>query len=246
MMQMVRGNGNCYADLAVRKTPPFFFCHLYLLSDEPMTTTPSKTRILIVEDDQEIRHTYSVIINGSPKYEVVNAYASCHDAIRNLFTDHPDIVLMDIELPGMNGIQGTRVIKERFPKVEVIMVTVHEDNDWVYQALKAGASGYITKSSNYHELLSALNEIVKGGAPISSHIARRIVEDFHLSTASPLSKRETEVLSLISQCKTYTQISEELLISKQTAKTFIKNIYAKLQVNSKAEAIAKATREKLI
>jgi DNA-binding NarL/FixJ family response regulator len=211
-----------------------------------MTTAPTKTRILIVEDDKEIRHTYSVIINGSPKYEVVNTYGSCHEAIRNLFVDHPDIVLMDIELPGMNGIQGTRVIKERFPKVEVIMVTVHEDNDWVYQALKAGASGYITKSSNYHELLSALNEIVKGGAPISSHIARRIVEDFHLSTVSPLSKRETEVLSLISQCKTYTQISEELLISKQTAKTFIKNIYSKLQVNSKAEAIAKATREKLI
>lgn len=211
-----------------------------------MTTSVSKTRILIVEDDPEIRQTYSVIINGAPKFEVVNTYSSCHDAIRNLFVDHPDIILMDIELPGMNGIQGTRVIKERFPKTEVIMVTVHEDNDWVYQALKAGASGYITKSSNYHELLTALNEIVKGGAPISSHIARRIVEDFHLSTVSPLSKRETEVLSLISQCKTYTQISEELLISKQTAKTFIKNIYAKLQVNSKAEAIAKATREKFI
>jgi DNA-binding NarL/FixJ family response regulator len=209
-------------------------------------TSLSKIRILIIEDDQEIRHTYSVIINGSPRYEVVNTYASCHDAIRNFSIDHPDIVLMDIELPDMNGIQGTRVIKERFPKVEVIMVTVHEDNDWVYQALKAGASGYIAKSSNYHELLTALNEIVKGGAPISSHIARRIVEDFHISTTSPLSKRETEVLSLISQCKTYTQISEELLISKQTAKTFIKNIYAKLQVNSKSEAIAKATREKFI
>jgi DNA-binding NarL/FixJ family response regulator len=209
-------------------------------------TTSEKIKILIVEDDHEIRHTYSVIINGSPRYEVVNAYSSCHEAIKNLSTDRPDIVLMDIELPGMNGIQGTRVIKERNPKVEIVMVTVHEDNDWVYQALKAGASGYIAKSSNYHELLTALNEIVKGGAPISSHIARRIVEDFHLSTVTPLSKRETEVLSLISQCKTYTQISEELLISKQTAKTFIKNIYAKLQVNSKAEAVAKATRQKLI
>ena len=205
-----------------------------------------KTRILIIEDDSEIRHTYSVIINASSDFTVVNTYANCHDALRHIATDHPDIVLMDIELPGMNGIQGTRVIKERFPKVEVIMVTVHEDNEYVYKALKAGASGYITKSSNNEQLVSALTEINKGGAPISSHIARRIVEDFHVSPVTPLSKRETEVLTLIAQCKTYTQISEELLISKQTAKTFIKNIYAKLQVNSKSEAVAKANRERLI
>lgn len=209
-------------------------------------TASAKTRILIVEDDSEIRNTYSVLINASQNFCVVNTYANCHDAIRHLAVDHPDIILMDIELPGMNGIQGTRVIKERFPKVEIVMVTVHEDNEWVYKALKAGASGYITKSSNNEQLLTALNEINKGGAPISSHIARRIVEDFHVNPVSPLSKRETEVLSLISQCKTYTQISEELLISKQTAKTFIKNIYAKLQVNSKSEAVAKANRERLI
>lgn len=209
-------------------------------------TANSKTRILIIEDDSEIRHTYSVIINASNDFTVVNAYGNCHDAIRHFTIDHPDIVLMDIELPGMNGIQGTRVIKERFPNVEIVMVTVHEDNEYVYKALKAGASGYITKSSNNEQLVSALQEINKGGAPISSHIARRIVEDFHVNTVSPLSKRETEVLSLISQCKTYTQISEELLISKQTAKTFIKNIYAKLQVNSKSEAVAKANRERLI
>ena len=205
-----------------------------------------KIRILIVEDDAEISHTYSVIINGSDKFTVVNTCNNCTDALKYCLIYQPDIVLMDIELPGINGIQGTRMIREKYPNVEVIMVTVHEDNEFVYKALKAGASGYITKSSNYHELLTALNEIAKGGAPISSHIARRIVEDFHVSHDSPLSKRETQVLSLISQCKTYTQISEELLISKQTAKTFIKNIYSKLQVNSKSEAVAKATRQKLI
>ena len=205
-----------------------------------------KIRILIVEDDAEISHTYSVIINGSDKFTVVRTCNNCTDALRHCLIDQPDIVLMDIELPGISGIQGTRMIREKYPHVEVIMVTVHEDNEFVYKALKAGASGYITKSSNYHELLTALNEITKGGAPISSHIARRIVEDFHVSHHSPLSRRETQVLSLISQCKTYTQISEELLISKQTAKTFIKNIYSKLQVNSKSEAVAKATRQKLI
>jgi DNA-binding NarL/FixJ family response regulator len=209
-------------------------------------TASAKTRILLIEDDPEIRHTYSVIINASRDFAVVNSYSNCHDAIRHMTIDHPDIILMDIELPGMSGIQGTRVIKERYPRVEIVMVTVHEDNEYVYKALKAGASGYITKSSNHAQLVSALDEINKGGAPISSHIARRIVEDFHVNPVSPLSKRETEVLSLISQCKTYTQISEELLISKQTAKTFIKNIYSKLQVNSKSEAVAKANRERLI
>ncbi len=204
------------------------------------------TRIVIVEDDDDIRETYRVIINGSEKFSVVNCFDNVKDALDAFIIEVPDIVLMDIGLPGINGIQGTRMIRERYPDTEIVMVTVHEDSDYVYQALKAGASGYITKSANYHELLTALKEIAKGGAPMSSVIARRIVEDFHLSTVSPLSPRETEVLHLIAQCKTYTQISEDLLISKETTKTFIKNIYSKLQVNSKSEAVAKATREKLI
>ncbi len=205
-----------------------------------------KINIVIVEDDDDIRDTYRVLINGSEKFRVINCFDNVRDALDSFIVDVPDIVLMDIGLPGINGIQGTRMIREKYPEVEIIMVSVHEDSDYVYQALKAGASGYITKSANYHELLTALKEIAKGGAPMSSLIARRIVEDFHVSTASPLSRRETEVLNLIAQCKTYTQISEELFISKETTKTFIKNIYSKLQVNSKSEAVAKATREKLI
>lgn len=203
-------------------------------------------RIVIVEDDNDIRDTYRVIINGSSKFKVINTFANVRDALESFVLELPDIILMDIGLPGINGIQGTRMIHEKYPDTEVVMVTVHEDSDYVYQALKAGASGYITKSANYHELLSALEEIAKGGAPMSSQIARRIVEDFHLNTVSPLSPRETEVLHRIAQCKTYTQISEELFISKETTKTFIKNIYSKLQVNSKSEAIAKATQQRLI
>ncbi|AYB34387.1 MAG TPA: response regulator transcription factor [Chryseolinea sp.] len=207
---------------------------------------PFKKRVMIVEDDQEIRNSFTLIVNSSQKFMVVNAYGSAEDAIANLNRDKPEIVLMDIELPGVNGIHGTKVIKDKSPHTDIIMVSVYEDSELVFEALKAGASGYITKSANYMELLSALDEIVKGGAPMSSRIARMVIDNFHVNPNSPLTKRETEILQLISEGKTYTQISEELFISKETAKTHIKNIYSKLQVNSKSEAIAKANLEKLI
>jgi DNA-binding NarL/FixJ family response regulator len=207
---------------------------------------PFKKRILIVEDDQEIRNSFSLIVNSSQKFMVINSYGNCEDAIENLNRDKPEIVLMDIELPGMNGIQGTKIIKDKSPHTEIVMVTVYEDSELVFEALKAGASGYITKSANYMELLSALEEISKGGAPMSSRIARMVIDNYHVNPNSPLTKRETEILQLISEGKTYTQISEELFISKETSKTHIKNIYSKLQVNSKSEAIAKANLEKLI
>ncbi|MFZ5970982.1 MAG: response regulator [Bacteroidota bacterium] len=209
--------------------------------------SPFKKRVLIVEDDPEIRNSFALIVNSSQKFYVANSYGSCEEAIKHLNSDRPDIVLMDIELPGgMNGIQGTKIIKEKHPHAEIVMVTVYEDSELVFEALKSGASGYITKSANYLELLTALEEIIKGGAPMSSKIARLVIDNFHVNPNSPLTKRETEILQLISEGKTYTQISEELFISKETSKTHIKNIYSKLQVKSKSEAIAKANLEKLI
>lgn len=206
-----------------------------------------KKRVLLVEDDVEIRNSFETIVNSSEKFAVVKGYSNCEEAIKHLNHDKPDIVLMDIELPGgMNGIQGTKIIKEKSPHTDIIMVTVFEDNELVFEALKSGASGYITKSANYLELLTALEEITKGGAPMSSKIARLVIDNFHVNPNSPLTKRETEILSLIAEGKTYTQISEELFISKETSKTHIKNIYSKLQVKSKSEAIARANQDKLI
>ncbi len=203
-------------------------------------------KVLIVEDDEEIRNSFTLIVNSSDTFTVVNAYSNGESATHNLSKDMPEIVLMDIELPGMNGIKATRIIKDKCPQAEVVMVSVYEDSDLVFEALKAGASGYITKSANYMELLSALDEISRGGAPMSSRIARMVIDNFHVNPNSPLTKRETEILQLISEGKTYTQISEQLFISKETSKTHIKNIYFKLQVNSKSEAIAKANLDKLI
>jgi DNA-binding NarL/FixJ family response regulator len=208
---------------------------------------PFKKRVLIIEDDSEIRASFALIVNSSQKFFVVNSYSNCEEAIKHLNNDRPDIVLMDIELPGgMNGIQGTKIIKDKNPHADIVMVTVYEDSELVFEALKSGASGYITKSSNYMELLSALDEVIKGGAPMSSKIARLVIDNFHVNPNSPLTKRETEILSLIAEGKTYTQISEELFISKETSKTHIKNIYSKLQVKSKSEAIARANMDKLI
>ncbi len=209
-------------------------------------TSSFKKRVLIVEDDQEIRNSFTLIVNSAQNFTVANAYGNCEDAIKHLHSDRPDYVLMDIELPGINGIKGTKIIKDKYPNIEIVMVTVYEDSDLVFEALKAGASGYITKSANYTELLAALDEMTKGGAPMSSKIARKVIDNFHINPNSPLTKRETEILQLISEGKTYTQISEQLFISKETSKTHIKNIYAKLQVNCKSEALAKATLEKLI
>jgi DNA-binding NarL/FixJ family response regulator len=208
--------------------------------------SPFKKRVIIIEDDQEIRNSYELIVNSSPKFFVVNTYGNCEDAIKQLHNDKVDIVLMDIELPGMSGIKGTKIIKDKIPHAEIVIVSVYEDSEMVFEALRSGASGYITKSSNYIELLSALEEISKGGAPMSSKIARMVIENFHVNPNSPLSKRETQILQLISEGKTYTQISEDLFISKETSKTHIRNIYSKLQVKSKSEALAKATSEKLI
>lgn len=207
---------------------------------------PFKKRVLIIEDDNEIRNSFVLIVNSSQRFIVANSYNNCEDAIKHLSQDRPEIILMDIELPGMNGIAGTKIIKDKIPHVEVIMVTVYEDSELVFEALKAGASGYITKSANYVELLSALEEITKGGAPMSSRVARMVIANFHVNPVSPLTKRETEILQLIAEGKTYTQISEELFISRETAKTHIKNIYSKLQVNKKSDAIAKANLDKLI
>jgi len=211
-----------------------------------MALSPKK-RVLIIEDDPEIRHSFQVIVNSSQNFIVINTYNSCEAAIKRLVPEKPEIVLMDIGLPGgMNGIQGTKIIKEKSPGTEIVMVSVYEDSELVFEALKSGASGYITKSANYQELLAALEEIVRGGAPMSSKIARMVIDNFHVNLNSPLTRRETEILSLIAEGKTYTQISEELFISKETSKTHIKNIYSKLQVKCKSEAIAKANSERLI
>lgn len=205
-----------------------------------------RKKVVIVEDDPGIREAYQIIINASAGYQTVATYGNVETLLKEIYKVLPDIVIMDIGLPGINGVEGTFQIKKVLPYVEVIIMTVYEDSKFVFESLKNGASGYISKSSNYTELLNALDEIGRGGAPMSSRIARMVVKEFYASGSNLLTRRETEVLQLIASGKTYTQIAEELSISKETAKVHTRNIYKKLQANTKSEAVSIGFEKKII
>ncbi len=202
--------------------------------------------ITIVEDNEVVKDGFALLINSMDGFKVVSTYTNCEEALKKVAKDNPDIILMDIELPGMNGIQGTQKIKLLYPDINVIVITVHDESDLVFQALCAGATGYITKDTDYSKLLEAIEEVHRGGAPMSGNIARMVVESFQKSQASPLSVRETEVLELLSKGKSYSVIADQLFIHKETVKSHIKNIYYKLQVKSKADAIEVAIKNRFI
>ncbi len=203
-------------------------------------------RIVIIEDDDIIRESFATLINANKDYICVSNYNNCEEAIQKLESDKPDIILMDISLPGISGIEGIKRIKNVKPNIEIITVTVHEENDKVFDALCAGATGYLTKNISPKRMIEAINEVLHGGAPMSTNIARKVIRSFQKSTESPLTSRETEVLQHLAKGKSYTMIADELYINKETVRTHIKNIYQKLNVNSKAGAIEKATRDRLI
>jgi DNA-binding NarL/FixJ family response regulator len=208
--------------------------------------TPLKKRILIVEDDEFLRNSFNIIITSSGKYKVIGCYGNVPDAMKHIKRDMPDVVLMDIELPEINGVEGVKLIKQHFPHIDVVMISVYNDSSIVFDSLRAGACGYIAKGTNYIELIDALDELVSGGSPMSSQIARMVVNHFHVSYHSPLSDRERQILELLSKGKNYSEIADLLSISKETSKTHIRNIYTKLNVHSKSGALEKAREDKLI
>lgn len=202
-------------------------------------------RIVIIEDNTEIREGFAAVILATGHYEVVQ-HDNCEDAIRNLKRDKPDVILMDIDLPGMNGIEGTSKIKRQRPDCVVLIITVFEDSEKVFQSLCAGAGGYIVKNSNMSQVVRSIEEALAGGAPMSLHIASMVVKSFKLSVDSPLSERETQVLQGIARGKTYTKIAAELFINKETVRSHIRNIYQKLAVNNKAQALHVASSNRWI
>lgn len=203
-------------------------------------------RIVIIEDNVELREVYEMIIRSSEDFFVVNTYSNCEEAIKKLDKDNPDIIMVDLSLPGITGIEGTAKIKKLKLEVKVLVVTVHDDEEHVFNALCAGAIGYITKDFNHPELINLLNQVVSGGAPMSPKIASIIIKSFHKNPVTPLTDRETEVIKQLAIGKTYDDISVELQISRDTVKTHIKHIYEKLQVNSKSEALRIARKDKLV
>ena len=202
--------------------------------------------VAIVEDDDEIRQTLALIIGGTPGFHCKHLFVDGESALKELPNLYVNIVLMDIELPGINGIATVKKLKPNLTEVDFLMLTVREDDASIFESLCAGASGYLMKDTPPSELLLAIQEVHKGGAPMSTNIARKVVQSFQNLTPSPLSDRETEILKLLCEGLNYRSIAEQLFLSAHTVKSHIKNIYKKLHVNSRAEAVKKALKDGLI
>jgi DNA-binding NarL/FixJ family response regulator len=203
-------------------------------------------RVVIIEDNEPLNEAFCAVINQSERFRIAGSYIHCEAALAQLSQDKPDVVLMDIQLPGMDGVTGTKMIKKQWPTALVVIITVFEDSSYVFDALCAGATGYLTKNLSSARLIEALEEAVEGGAPMSMNIAKMVVGSFRKNHESILSERETEVITLLAQGKSYKSIGDTLFISRNTIKFHIKNIYEKLQVNSREMAIREASEKRYI
>ncbi len=202
--------------------------------------------IVIVEDNHKIREGFTEIINSTDKHIVTGNYSNCEEAIAQLDTDKPDVVLMDIDLPGINGIEGTTRIKKHCPECIVLIITVFGDSEKVFQSLCAGASGYLVKNANLDVIITSIDEALAGGAPMSLNIAKMVVQSFKVQNNSPLTEREMQVLQSIAQGKSYAKVGQELFISYETVRSHIKSIYGKLSVNNRSAVLKIASDNKWI
>jgi DNA-binding NarL/FixJ family response regulator len=203
--------------------------------------------VSIVEDNDQLRGTLARVLDRSDGFKCSSTYPSAEEALKDLPKVTPDVVLMDINLPGINGVECVRQLKTVLPKIQVIMLTVYEDTDNIFNALAVGAAGYLLKRTKTEELLEAIREVNRGGSPMTTHIARKVTQSFQKFTPSPqptenLSQREQEVLDCLSQGFLYKEIAEKLGISYETVHTYIRRIYEKLQVRTRTEAVAKFLR----
>ena len=209
--------------------------------------------VAIVEDNNTIREGLAVLINGTQGYSCVGSFNDCESFLKKLHSLSVDVVLMDIALPGINGIEGVKKALEIKEDLDVLMLTIYEDSEVVFDALCAGACGYLVKKTPPSRLLEAIKEVHEGGSPMSSQIARQVIIAFKKGKDSikdkssyGLSEREKEVLTLLAQGNNYQQIGDQLFISVDTVRHHIKNIYKKLHVHTQSEAVAKAIRKKII
>ena len=207
--------------------------------------------VAIVEDQRQTREGLAALIDGTPGYRTVGAWASMEDALANVEWEPPDVLLADIKLPGMSGIDGVRQLKARYPTLPILMLTIYADNEHVFQAICDGACGYLLKDTPPGKLLEAIREARDGGAPMSSEIARQVVTMFQRiaprkSDDHNLSAREIQVLDLLAQGHGYKTAANVLSVSVDTLRFHIRNIYAKLHVHSKSEAVLKAFRTGII
>lgn len=210
-------------------------------------------RVAIFEDNKHLRETFELLLHTDDGFICTGAWPDCRDLITNLEIYPCDIVLMDIEMPGMNGIEATKIIKQHFPEINILIQTVFFEDEYIFNAICAGASGYILKSTTPDGYLQAIKDVQAGGSPMTPGIARKVIELFkhNLQPAAPakhynLTSQEKKVLQLLVAGKSYKMIAAELFVSVDTIKSHITNTYAKLHVHSGTEAVSIALRDKLV
>ncbi len=199
--------------------------------------------VAIVEDARDIRESLQTLLAANPDFSCAGVYENAETAIAKIPHNVPDVVLMDINLPGINGVEAVRQLKERIPAIKFLMCTVFKDDENIFQSLRAGAGGYILKSSSSQKILEAIKEIQDGGAPMSATIAKQVIDSFHqlpkeiIPKHAEITPRELEILQLLSRGLLGKEVADRLNLSVQTVRNHCANIYEKLQVNSKLEAI---------
>lgn len=208
--------------------------------------TDYNPRIVLIDNDVVQLEGFSIILSSNKNFKIVKAYNTAEDAIRNIRRDIPDIIFMDLALADEDGISAIKRLKKLHRRTHIIAFTEIDNLNIIFEAFAAGTSGYLLKGGNHVELLNAVAEIMNNGAPMSSKIAKLVVSSFQRSPNSPLSDRETEILSSLAMGKTYKVTANNLHIGMETVKSHVKNIYSKLNVSSKVEAIELARQRSLI
>jgi DNA-binding NarL/FixJ family response regulator len=209
-------------------------------------------RVTIFEDNRNLREGLFQLIDGSEGFVCSGAFANCLNIVRNIEETTPDVILMDIEMPGISGIDAVKLVKEKFPDVKILMETIFDDNDKIFNSICNGAEGYILKNTPPVQILSSIREIYEGGAPMTPSIASKVLKMFkskpteNVSEEFNLTEREKEILKCLVEGMSYKLIADTCFISIDTVSGHIKNIYKKLQVNSKSEAVVKAIRRKIV
>lgn len=217
----------------------------------PNGQPPPIIKVAIIEDRREIREGLAMLINGTEGFRCTGSYRSMEEALEKIGREMPDVVLNDIGLPGMSGIEGLAILKERYPKLLLLMLTVYDDDERIFDAMCAGASGYLLKKTPPARLLESLREAVGGGAPMSPEVARRVIALFREIRPPEradyeLTPHETRLLKLFVEGHNYKTAGAELGVSVHTVSFHLRSIYEKLQVHSKSEAVAKALRNRLV
>ena len=209
-------------------------------------------KVAIFEDNKKLRESLEQLVNNAEGMYCTGAFSDANKLLRNMQSANPDVVMMDINMPGTSGIEAVQQIKEKYPNMQILMQTVFEENDKIFAAICAGASGYMLKKTAPQKMIEAIRETHLGGAPMTASVAVKVLQMFRSQSSADkkeyidLSEREKEILALLVKGKSYKTIAAECFVSIDTVKTHVRHIYEKLHVHSKSEAVAKAIHQKLI